>query len=326
MTYKILYLVVPCFNEEETLTYSANILKNKLKSLIKEEKISSESKILFVDDGSTDKTWELVLSLHKKESNIFTGIKLSKNEGHQNALIAGITTANKTADSTISIDADLQDDVDAIDEMVDLLNSGYDIIYGVRKDRKKDSFFKKITAELFYKFMNFLGAKTIFNHADFRLMNKKAMNSLEKYEEINIFLRGIIPKLGFKTACVYYERKKRKAGTSKYPIHKMISFAINGITSCSVKLIHFIFLTGIFSLFLSLMMTLYGIVRLIKGQTVIGWASIMTSIWALGGTILISLGIVGEYVGKIYMEVKKRPRFIISENLIELENKKNKTS
>lgn len=322
MTKKILYLVVPCYNEEEILNYSANILKEKLKSLIEKEMISKKSKILFVDDGSTDKTWEIIVSLNK-ETKMMTGIKLSKNQGHQNALLAGLKTANKIADITISIDADLQDDVNAIDEMVEAANAGYDIVFGVRRNRKKDSFFKKTSAELFYKFMNFLGAKTIFNHADFRLMNKKAMNALEKFQETNLFLRGIISNLGFKTCCVYYNRDTRKAGVSKYPLHKMISFAINGITSFSTKLIHLIFLSGIISLLLGLTTIFYAILKIFKKTPLSNMAIIITSIWIIGGLILTSLGIIGEYIGKIYMETKKRPRYIISKNLIDEEENKN---
>lgn len=322
MTKKILYLVVPCYNEEEILNYSANILKEKLKSLIEKEMISKKSKILFVDDGSTDKTWEIIVSLNK-ETKMMTGIKLSKNQGHQNALLAGLKTANKIADITISIDADLQDDVNAIDEMVEAANAGYDIVFGVRRNRKKDSFFKKTSAELFYRFMNFLGAKTIFNHADFRLMNKKAMNALEKFQETNLFLRGIISNLGFKTCCVYYNRDTRKAGVSKYPLHKMISFAINGITSFSTKLIHLIFLSGIISLLLGLTTIFYAILKIFKKTPLSNMAIIITSIWIIGGLILTSLGIIGEYIGKIYMETKKRPRYIISKNLIDEEENKN---
>ncbi len=321
MTKKILYLVVPCYNEEEILNYSANILKEKLKNLIEKELISNKSKILFVDDGSTDKTWEIIVFLNK-ETKIFTGIKLSRNQGHQNALLAGLKTANKIADITISIDADLQDDVNAIDEMVNAANAGYDIAFGVRRNRKKDSFFKKTTAELFYKLMNILGAKTIFNHADFRLMNKKTMNALEKFQETNLFLRGIISNLGFKTCSIYYSRDIRKAGKSKYPLHKMISFAINGITSCSTKLLHLIFLAGVISSFLGLAMGFYVILRMIK-KTTLDFSIIIASIWAIGGLILISLGIIGEYIGKIYLETKKRPRYIISKSLINEKEDKN---
>lgn len=316
MSDKILYLVIPCYNEEEILNYSALILKGKLEFLIEKGKISNKSKILFVDDGSYDKTWEIICHLNK-QNKIYTGIQLSKNEGHQYALLAGLDIASEKADISITIDADLQDDINAIDEMVDKANSGFDIVFGVRKSRKADSIFKKMTAELFYKIMNFLGAETIFNHADFRLMNKKAMECLKQFKETNVFLRGLVLKIGLKSCCVYYERKKRKAGKTKYTISKMISFAVNGVTSCSTKLIHFIFLIGVFFIILSLIMSCYGLIRLINGKTIIGWTSLMVSIWMLSGIILISLGIIGEYVGKIYMEVKKRPRYIISSSLLE---------
>ena len=312
----ILYLVIPCYNEEEILKDSAKILKEKLNFLIKKNKISKNSKILFVNDGSSDETWKIINDLSNLDE-IFTGICLSKNAGHQNALLAGLTTARKYADITISLDADLQDDINAIDEMVEKYDEGFEIVYGVRKNREKDSFFKRKTAEMFYKVMNFLGANTIYNHADFRLMSKRAVSFLEKFEESNIFLRGMIPNIGLKHCCVYYVRQKRKAGVSKYPLNKMISFAINGITSSSTKLIHLIFIGGFFSLVLCFLMGIYCVVSLITKKTVLGWASLITSIWALGGMILISLGIIGEYVGKIYIETKRRPKYIISENLIE---------
>ena len=226
MDVKTLYIVVPCFNEEEILEYSAKILQEKLQNLIKNEKISKNSKILFVDDGSKDKTWSIISLLNEKNIEI-TGIKLSINKGHQNALLAGLEVANQLADMTVSIDADLQDDVNAIDEMIEKFYEGFDIVYGVRKNREKDSFFKKTTAEMFYKFMNFLGAKTVFNHADFRLMSKRALKALLQFEETNIFLRGIVPQIGFKTCCVYYSREERKAGVSKYPISKMIAFVFS---------------------------------------------------------------------------------------------------
>ncbi len=316
----ILYIVVPCYNEEEVIRETAEILKKKLESLIVKKKISTKSKILFVNDGSYDKTWDIIKELNIK-SNIFTGIKLSKNEGHQNALLAGLLSVKERCDMAISIDADLQDDVNAIDDMVDRYINGFDIVYGVRKDRKKDSFFKKKSAEAFYKIMNILGAKTIYNHADFRLMSKRALYSLEQFKEVNLFLRGIIPMIGFKYCSVYYSRKERKAGVSKYPLPKMLTFAMNGITSCSVKLMHIIFLTGIFSIILSVVMTIYCLLSLINSKTVSGWTSLMTSIWAIGGMVLVSLGIIGEYIGKIYMETKRRPRFVVSEVLGSSSNK-----
>ena len=316
MNAKTLYIVVPCFNEEEILEYSTKILQEKLQNLIKNEKISKNSKILLVDDGSKDKTWNIISTLNKKYVEI-TGIKLSINKGHQNALLAGLKTASKSADMTISIDADLQDDINAIDKMIEKFYKGFDIVYGVRKNREKDSFFKKTTAEMFYKFMNFLGAKTIFNHADFRLMSKKALKALLQFEETNIFLRGIVPQLGFKTSCVYYNREERKAGVSKYPISKMIAFAVNGITSCSVKLIHVIFIIGVLIFLVGSTKTFLFLIDKILGRES-GFSELTKAInfmWLFVGITLISLAIIGEYVGKIYIEVKKRPRYIIDENL-----------
>ena len=282
--------------------------------------VSKKSKILFVDDGSKDNTWNIIKNLFR-ENKIFCGVKLSKNKGHQNALLAGLKIARKNSDMTISIDADLQDDVESIQQMVEKFNKGYEIVYGVRSNREKDSFFKKFTAEMFYKLMNFLGAKTIFNHADFRLMSKKALLELEKFKENNIFLRGIVPTLGLKNCCVFYSRKERTAGETKYPLKKMISFAFNGITSCSVKLLHIILLTGILFLFVGFFLTILFLYALIKRSYHTHFIGIFTSIWNVGGIIITSLGIIGEYVGKIYIETKKRPRYIIEEILAEKEEK-----
>ena len=325
MNTKILYIVVPCFNEEEILEYSAKILQNKLQYLVQNKKISTNSKILLVDDGSTDKTWSIISTLNKENVEI-TGVKLSVNKGHQNALLAGLAVANKSADMTVSIDADLQDDVNAIDEMIEKFYESFDIVYGVRKSREKDSFFKKTTAEMFYKFMNFLGAKTVFNHADFRLMSKKALKALLQFEETNIFLRGIVPQLGFKTSFVYYNRKERKAGVSKYPISKMIAFAVNGITSCSVKLIHIIFFVGVLFFLIGSVKTFLLLIYkiLAKEKTFSDITKIMNFLWLFVGITLISLAIIGEYVGKIYLEVKKRPKYIIEENLDENESSNEK--
>ncbi len=316
MDTKTLYIVVPCYNEEEILNYSSKILVEKLENLVENNRISKNSKILMVDDGSTDSTWNIILTLHKKNPKI-TGLKLSKNKGHQNALIAGLNIAKNLADMVISLDADLQDDTNAIDEMIDKFYEGFEIVYGVRKSRKKDSFFKKMTAEMFYRLMNFLGAKTIFNHADFRLMSKRALIALSEFEETNIFLRGIVPNLGFKNCCIFYDRDKRKAGTTKYPLSKMVAFAINGITSCSVKMLHLIFIFGVFSLLIGLIKTTIFLFNLILKNNNSPLSGIVSLIWTFGGIILISLGIVGEYVGKIYMETKKRPRYIIERNLTE---------
>ncbi len=304
--------MIPCFNEEEILLDSAKIFKKKITNLISTNKISDKSKIMFVDDGSTDKTWKIISELNKQEK-IFTGIKLSKNEGHQNALLAGLLTAKKYADLTISMDADLQDDIDAIDEMIDKFFKGFEIVYGVRCDRQIDSFFKKSTANLFYKLMNFMGAKTIANHADFRLMSTKALNALEKFSEVNIFLRGIIPLIGFKSAKVFYERKKRKAGISKYPLKKMIHFAIDGITSCSTKPMKLIAAVGL--LLIAFSIIVFFICA--RGFRYIDLFSVlvMFSIWFIGGLNLLAFAIIGTYVSKIYLESKHRPKFIIEAEL-----------
>lgn len=311
-----LYMVLPCYNEQEVLLKTADILKNKLEFLIQNNKISKDSKICFVNDGSTDDTWNIICTLNKKDK-IFTGINLSSNRGHQNALLAGLISSKNKADMIISMDADLQDDVDAIDDMVDKYLNGADIVYGIRESRETDSFLKRMSAEAFYKFMNALGAKTIFNHADFRLMSKRSIAALEKFKEVNLFLRGIVPMIGFKSDCVYYSRKKRELGESKYPLSKMLALAFNGITSFSIKLIRMISVVGVLSLILSLGMFIYSIYRLVTGEVVSGWTSIIVSLWAIGGLILISIGIVGEYIGKIYMETKQRPRFIIQQDLDE---------
>ncbi len=311
-----LYIVLPCYNEQEVLLKTAKVLKNKLETLIKKNKISKNSKICFVNDGSTDDTWKIIYDLNKKD-NIFTGINLSSNRGHQNALLAGLISSKNKADMVISMDADLQDDVDAIDDMIDKYLAGADIVYGVRESRKSDSCLKRMSAEAFYKFMNALGAKTIFNHADFRLMSRRSIAALEQFKEVNLFLRGIVPMIGFQSDYVYYSRKKRELGESKYPISKMLSLAFNGITSFSIKLIRIISLIGVLSLILSFGMLIYSLYRLITGEVVSGWTSIIVSLWAIGGLILISIGIVGEYIGKIYMETKQRPRFIIQQDLDE---------
>ena len=309
-----LYVVLPCYNEQEVLLETAKILKNKLEILMKKNKISKDSKICFVNDGSTDKTWEIICNLNKK-NDMFTGIILSSNRGHQNALLAGLMSSKNKADMVISMDADLQDDVDAIDDMIDKYLNGVDIVYGIRENRKSDSFLKRASAEAFYKFMNALGAKTIFNHADFRLMSRRSIAALEQFKEVNLFLRGIVPMIGFKSDYVYYSRKKRELGESKYPLSKMLSLAFNGITSFSIKLIRIISLIGVLSLILSFGMLVYSLYRLVTGEVVSGWTSIIVSLWAIGGLILISIGIVGEYIGKIYMETKQRPRFIIQQDL-----------
>lgn len=306
----ILSIIVPCYNEEEMLPITFESLRNKLSDLIAKVKISPDSFLLFVDDGSKDKTWELIENENKIHKEV-RGLKLAGNVGHQFALTAGLNFAKDICDISISIDADLQDDIEVFDEMVDLYHEGNDIVYGVRNKRKTDSFFKRFTAQSFYKLMNFFGAKTIYNHADFRLMSKRALEQFSKYKEENLYIRGIVPLIGYKTACVYYDRKVRVAGESKYPLKKMLALAIEGITSFSVKPIRYIVLLGIISVVLSLAALIYALISFIFLSVEPGWTSLIVSIWFLGGVQLISIGLIGEYIGKIYMEVKGRPRYNI---------------
>ena len=310
----ILYIVVPCYNEEAVLPETAKRLGLKLKKLIEDKIVSDKSRVMFVNDGSKDKTWEIIKALHK-DDGIFTGVNLSRNRGHQNALLAGLMTAKDKADVTISMDADLQDDINAADEMLKEYYGGCDIVYGVRSKRKTDTFFKKFTAEAFYRVMNFLGAETVFNHADYMLMSKRALEGLAEFREVNLFLRGIVPMIGYKTSSVYYERTERFAGESKYPLKKMISFALEGITSLSSKPIRYITIIGFLIFAVSILMLINFIVRWAIGVTVPGWASVICSVWAIGGLIMLSLGIIGEYIGKIYLEAKARPKYIIKEDL-----------
>ncbi len=306
----ILYLVIPCYNEEEALPVTSARLQEKMYKLINENKIHAKSRIIFVNDGSGDKTWDLIQELHQKDK-LFGGINLSRNRGHQNALLAGLLTVREYADMVISMDADLQDDIDAIDEMIEKYKNGIDIVYGVRSSRGKDTLFKKATAEGFYKIINHLGGNTVFNHADYRLMSKRAIEGLAQYGEVNLFLRGIVPMIGYPTDVVYYERGERLAGESKYPLGKMLSFAVEGITSLSIKPIRMITFLGFFIFLISIGMLIYSFVRHFMGATIVGWTTLMVSVWAIGGLILLSLGVVGEYIGKIYLETKARPRFII---------------
>ncbi len=305
-----LYLAIPCYNEEDVLPETAQKLKEKFAELAAKEKISRESKIVFIDDGSKDKTWSIIKNLHESD-NIFSGIKLSCNRGHQNALLCGLLTLREYADAVISIDADLQDDINTFDSMLDKLENGCDIVYGVRSKRETDTFFKRFTAEAFYKILNSMGAKVIFNHADFRLMSKKALDYLSEYSETNIFLRGLVPMIGLKSDIVTYERKERQAGESKYTLNKMLALAWEGITSLSIQPIRLVTTTGALVFILSLLMLLYFLYRYFTGATVTGWASLAVSIWAIGGLQLLAIGIVGEYIGKIYLEVKRRPRYTI---------------
>lgn len=310
----ILYIVVPCYNEEDVLNETTKQLKVKLEKLIKEKKISSMSRVMYVNDGSKDKTWDLIKKYHKKEK-LFTGISLSRNCGHQNALLAGLMTAKEYADVVISMDADLQDDINAIDEMLIKYYDGYDIVYGVRSTREKDSLFKKVTALSFYKFIKFLGADIVYNHADYRLTSKRVLNSFSDFQEVNLFLRGLFPLVGYKSDKVYYERKERFAGESKYPLKKMLNFAWDGITSFSVKPLRFICIMGFAIIFISICIMIYSLIRKLMGNTVDGWTFLSISIWFIGGLQMTSIGVIGEYVGKIYSETKRRPRYIISDNL-----------
>ncbi|HJC41881.1 MAG TPA: glycosyltransferase family 2 protein [Candidatus Intestinimonas pullistercoris] len=311
-----LYIVVPCYNEEEVLPETARRLREKLEQLMGEGKISPQSRVLFVNDGSRDGTWSVIQGLHR-DCPLFSGADLSRNRGHQNALLAGLMTAKDRSDMVISMDADLQDDINAVDAMVDKFHEGCDIVYGVRSSRAKDSFFKRTTAEGFYRVMNFLGAETVFNHADYRLMSRRALEGLAQFREVNLFLRGIVPLIGYNAGYVAYERGERFAGESKYPLKKMLSFALEGITSLSTKPIRYITLLGFLVFLVSILMLVYSVVRWAHGDTVIGWASVICSVWAIGGLILLSLGVIGEYIGKIYLETKGRPRFLIREVLEE---------
>lgn len=311
---KRLMIVVPCFNEEEVFPSSTERLIAVIENLINKEKISADSGILFVNDGSRDRTWELISKAFKASKYVY-GLNLAGNVGHQNALLAGLNTVKDICDLSVSIDADLQDDVGVIEEMIDKYYAGADIVYGVRSERKTDSFFKRFTAQSFYKFMSAMGVKSVYNHADFRLMSARAMQELSLYKERNLFLRGIVPLLGYKTDCVYYSRKPRTAGESKYPLKKMLSFALDGITSFSIKPITMVALLGAIIIACTVIAFIYTLISYFLGHTVPGWSSLMISIWFLGGVQLFSIGIVGQYVGKTYIESKERPRYNIEEFL-----------
>ena len=312
----ILYIVVPCYNEEEVLYETTKRLKVKLKEIIKSKKVSNQSRVMYVNDGSKDKTWDIIKEINNNEE-LFTGISLSRNRGHQNALLGGLLTAKNYADVVISMDADLQDDIDAIEKMIDKYHEGNDIVYGARSTRKKDSFFKRFTAETFYKLMKYLGVDCVYNHADYRLTSKKVLDEFSNFKEVNLFLRGMFPLVGFKSDIVYYERNERYAGNSKYPLKKMLNFAWDGITSFSVKPLRLICILGFIILFISIAIMIYSVIRKLTGNTVPGWTFLSISIWFIGGIQMISIGIIGEYIGKIYQETKSRPRYIISENLEE---------
>ncbi len=310
-----LFCVIPCYNEQEVLPETSSRIREKIQQLISKNKISSDSRVLFVNDGSKDSTWEIIKDLHSQDP-LFQGVNLSKNMGHQNALLAGLMTVKDICDVSISMDADLQDDIDAIEAMIDKYNNeGCDVVYGVRSKRATDTFFKRATAESFYKIMNGLGANTVYNHADYRLMSNRALLALSEFEEVNLFLRGIVPMIGFKSDVVYYERAERFAGESKYPLKKMLSFAVEGITSLSTKPIKIITGLGFFIFFVSIIVLIYSLVRHFTGHTIPGWTTTVLSVWAIGGLIMISLGVIGEYIGKIYLETKHRPRYLIESYL-----------
>lgn len=318
MSEPVLYIVVPCYNEEEVLPETSRRLKSKMERLIEAGEISRRSKVMFVNDGSRDRTWAMIGELHRSDP-LFSGVDLSRNRGHQNALLAGLMTARDHCDITISMDADLQDDIDAVDAMLKKYREGCDIVYGVRSSRRKDTFFKRFTAEAFYRLINFMGAETVFNHADYRLLSRRALEGLAEFKEVNLFLRGIVPMIGYSSAVVEYERGERFAGESKYPLKKMIAFAMEGITSLSTRPIRCITALGVLIFLASIIMLIVFIVKWSLGMTVAGWASVICSVWAMGGLILLALGVIGEYIGKIYLETKARPCFLIREVLDEEE-------
>ncbi|MBE5814444.1 MAG: glycosyltransferase family 2 protein [Clostridiales bacterium] len=311
---KRLMVVIPCYNEEEVLPETSKRLVSKMHSLVEKGLITEDSRVLLVDDGSKDRTWELITALHK-ENELFEGLKLSRNRGHQNALLAGLMTARDRCDVSISMDADLQDDMDAMDRFLEKNNEGCEVVYGVRNKRETDTWFKRETALFFYRLMKGLGVDITYNHADYRLMSNRALNALAEYREVNLFLRGLAPLVGFQSDVVYYDRSERFAGESKYPLKKMLAFAIDGITSFSVKPLRLITTVGFVIFVVSLFMLLWALISWLGGNTVAGWTSMLGSIWLIGGIQLLSLGVIGEYVGKIYNESKHRPRFIIDRYL-----------
>ena len=311
---RVLYLVIPCYNEEEVLPETSKRLTAKLGAMIEMGLISQDSKIVFVNDGSKDHTWQLIRQYHE-ENPMIQGINLSRNKGHQSALLAGLMTVKEYCDMAISMDADLQDDVDAIDQFVEKYYEGCEVVYGVRSERKTDSFFKRASAQSFYKLMLHMGVEIVYNHADYRLMSRRALDEMEGFKEVNLFLRGIVPLIGFQSGVVTYERHERFAGESKYPLKKMLNFAFDGIKSFSVKPIRMVTTLGIIIFAISILMLIYFLITWCIGWTVPGWTSIVVSVWAIGGLQLLAIGIIGEYIGKIYMETKARPKFIVQEYL-----------
>ncbi|MBR6718843.1 MAG: glycosyltransferase family 2 protein [Oscillospiraceae bacterium] len=310
---EILYMVVPCYNEEEVLHETAKRLKEKYESLMSRDLISEKSRVVFVNDGSKDKTWEIIQELHEAEPAFFSGVNLAHNAGHQNAVLAGLMSVKTLCDMAITMDADLQDDINTIDAMVEKYYEGNQVVYGVRSARDTDTFFKRFTAEGFYKFMKVMGADVVYNHADFRLMSRRVLEELANFKEVNLFLRGMVPLIGFQSCSVYYERAERFAGESKYPLKKMLAFAINGITSFSTKPLKLITTVGMLMFVISIIAFIWAFIAKIAGHSELGWSSTMCSIWLIGGLQLLGLGIIGEYVGKIYAEVKQRPRYIIAD-------------
>ena len=310
----ILYLVIPCYNEQEVLPETEKRLTEKLNRMIHAGLVSEKSRMVFVDDGSKDATWTLIKQMHE-ENPLVLGIKSSRNRGHQNTLLEGLFTVKDECDIVVSMDADLQDDIEVLDQFVQKYDEGCEIVYGVRSARKTDTFFKKFTAESFYKLLSHMGVEIVYNHADYRLMSRRALNELAGFKEVNLFLRGMVPLLGFKTGTVEYERHERFAGESKYPLKKMLAFAMDGITSLSVKPIRFISAMGILLFCISLVLLIYYVIGYFLGNTVQGWATLVVSIWGIGGLELLAIGIIGEYIGKIYLETKERPRYIVEEFL-----------
>lgn len=316
----VLYIVIPCYNEEQVLPITCSMFLEKIKSLVQKEKISDDSRVLFVNDGSKDKTWEIIKQLTKEDYH-YKGISQSRNRGHQNAVLAGLMEAKDVCDITISIDCDGQDDINAMDAMVDAYLDGCEIVYGVRSRRDTDTFFKRFTAEGFYKVMSWMGAEVVFNHADYRLVSSRVLQEFANYKEVNIFLRGMFPLVGFKSTSVYYERHERIAGESHYPLSKMLALAFDGITSLSVRPLHLITGLGCGIAVLSFIGVIWSVIVALTGHSVAGWASMTSIVCFIGGVQLICLGVLGEYIGKIYMEVKHRPRYIISERTEEQETK-----
>ncbi|MPQ25161.1 glycosyltransferase family 2 protein [Bacillus paralicheniformis] len=310
----LLTIVIPCYNEEDVFAETAKQLTAVLDQLTADKLISAESKLLFVDDGSTDRTWPLI-AMESTKNRYVTGLKLARNSGHQKALLAGLNKAKQKSDCVISIDADLQDDISAIRRFIEKYHEGYEIVYGVRRSRKTDTWFKRTTAAWFYRIMNKLGIQLVDNHADFRLLNKRALEELSRYAEANVFLRGLVPLIGLRSAKVFYDRKERLAGETKYPLKKMLSFAFHGITSFSVAPIRFFTLIGFFLFFLSCIAGIYAMIQKLLGYTNAGWASLIISIWFLGGLQLMGIGIIGEYIGTIFTEVKRRPRYAVDIDL-----------